>query len=209
MRGNWSASIAIVAALFVSGAAQQTPQTASLPFYTQPIKNSATLNVSVRDLWEAWTTNEGAQAWLAPAVEIDGRPGGVYRAIYNTLATRVIDRGNDGKIIAMEQEKLLVITWMTPLHMQELKGNSTVVVVHFHDLGPNRSRVDILNTGYGQGPLWEAAYSYNVKGWDRILSALEYRFDAGPMDWPGRVKELKETGKISYWRENRRNPGSK
>lgn len=174
------------------------------PFYDTPIRNSATINVPLAQLWAAWTTTQGTQTWLAPAVEIDGRPGGVYRAIYNPQATRVIDRGNDGTIIAMEREKLLTLTWMTPLHMEELKGNSTIVVAHFHALSPTTSRVDIVNTGYGQGPLWEAAYRYNVKGWDRILSALEYRFETGPMDWAGRVKELKETGKISYWREHRR-----
>lgn len=168
-----------------------------------PITNTATIDIGIDDMWAAWTTTQGADTWLAPATEINGRPGGVFRAIYNPAATRVIDRGNDGKIIAMEPNKMLVFTWMTPLHMQDLKGNSTVLMVYFHALGPNKTRVDITNFGYGQGPSWQAAYDYNVKGWDRILSALEYRFENGPIDWAGRIKEFKKNGKFSYWRENR------
>lgn len=180
-------------------AAEDGAAQAALP----PIKNSATLDVPLSTLWDAWTTTQGTGTWLAPATEIDGRPGGVYRAIYTPTATRVIDRGNDGTVIALQKEAMLTITWMTPLHMQELKGNSTIVIAHFYSLGANKSRVDIVNTGYGQGPLWRQAYDYNVKGWDRILSALEYRFEEGPMDWAGRIEEFKKTGKFSYWREHK------
>lgn len=174
-----------------------------------PITNTATIGIGVEEMWAAWTTAPGADTWLAPATEIDGRPGGVYRAIYNPAATRVIDRGNDGRIISMEENKMLVLTWMTPLHMDELKGNSTVLLVYFHALGPTKTRVYITNFGYGQGPAWKKAYDYNVKGWDRILSALEYRFEHGPMDWDGRVEELKKTGKISYWREHKKKAAAK
>ena len=204
---NWLFSYGfIVSGLMIAPTplAAETPSSIAPDQKTLPaITNFAVLDAPVRDVWEAWVTREGMESWLSPAAEVEARPGGIYRAIYFPAATRPVDRGNDGKIIAMETEKMLSITWMTPIPITELKGNSTTVVVYFHEVAPDRTRVDIHNFGYGQGEAWKRAYDYNVKGWDRILSALEYRFEHGPMDWESRVTELKETGKISYWRENR------
>jgi uncharacterized protein YndB with AHSA1/START domain len=194
-------TVMIIAAVPVSA---ETRSKADTVQQTLPvISNSAILNAPIKKVWEAWVTREGMESWLSPAAEIDPRPGGVYRAIYFPAATRPVDRGNDGKIIAMETEKMLSITWMTPIPIAELKGNSTTLVAYFHAIAPDRTRVDIYNFGYGQSESWKRAHDYNVKGWDRILSALEYRFEHGPMDWEKRVTELKETGRISYWRENR------
>lgn len=194
-----SACIIATASLGAETPSDVAPVQNTLP----PITNSAILDAPVEEVWEAWVTREGMESWLSPAAEIDPRPGGLYRAIYFPAATRPVDRGNDGKIIAMETEKMLSITWMTPIPIAELKGNSTTLVAYFHAIAPDRTRVDIHNFGYGQSEIWKRAHDYNVKGWDRILSALEYRFEHGPMDWEKRVTELRETGKISYWRENR------
>lgn len=165
------------------------------------IVNFAIVNAPVKDVWAAWVSSQGVASWLAPAAEVDGRPGGVFRAIYFAQATRPIDRGNDGHIIAMQPEKFLSLTWMTPIHMASLKGNSTVVLVYFTALPADQTRVDLINTGYGDSADWQAAYAYNVKGWDRILSGLEYRFEHGPVDWAARTEEFRKTGSISYWRE--------
>lgn len=173
-------------------------------FDLKPIINGAIIDAPVADVWEAWTTTQGVTSFMAPGAEIEGHVGGVYRAIFYPQAIRPIDRGNDGRIIAMEQHKFLAFSWMTPLHMEELKGNSTVILVYFFEESPTRTRVDLVNVGYGQSDLWRKAYDYNVKGWDRILSGLEYRFEAGPINWEARIQEFKSGKGISYWREKRR-----
>jgi uncharacterized protein YndB with AHSA1/START domain len=198
----WFIAQIVACLLLITSTASVNAQSTSLD--PAIIKNSAILDAPVDQVWDAWTTTKGLESFLAPAAEVESKPGGVYRAIFYPQRIRPIDRGNDGHIIAMERNQFLSVSWMTPIHMQELKGNSTIVFIYFTQLSPTKTRVDLFNIGYGQGALWREAYDYNVKGWDRILSGLEYRFQNGPIDWQARIAEFKSGKGISYWREKRR-----
>lgn len=204
-----SFSLAVICAGALSLGMMHTPLQAEAELLAPaatlpPIENSATIDASIDEVWAAWTTSEGVDDWLSPKAEVEPRPRGKFHAIFRPQESDPLDQGSIGEIIAIEQKKTLVLTWMTPLPMKELRGNSTVLVAHFHELAPRKTRIDIINTGYGRGKLWQAARDYNVKGWDRILSALEYRFKAGPINWDARIQEMRDTGTVSYWRENRK-----
>ena len=41
------------------------------------------IDASVDDIWNAFTTTEGLQTWVAPLADIDFRVGGKWRANYN------------------------------------------------------------------------------------------------------------------------------
>lgn len=167
----------------------------------QPISNHAIVNAPVAEVWDAWTKSDELPKFVGRGAEIDLRPRGVYRVVFFPEKVSPVDRGNDGLILSLEPERMLTFTWMTPLNMRRLRGNSTVVSLHFTPLDERTTRVDLINTGYGQGEDWQAAYAYNVKGWDRILAALEYRFKIGKaIDRDAELEKMRKTGRMSYWR---------
>ncbi len=170
-----------------------------------PIRNSAVVEAPLAQAWNAWTTVEGIVAFLGVKADVDLRPGGIYRVAFKTDAPTPREQGNDGRIIALEPMKMLSVTWMTPMHMQELSGNSTTLTLYFTAIdGGKRTQVDLINSGYGLGPRWHEAYDYNVRGWDRVLSVLEYRFETGPVDAQLRIDEMAKYKTMRFWREHKR-----
>jgi uncharacterized protein YndB with AHSA1/START domain len=188
--------LAICTAITFTARADSSP-----PALLAPIENSAVVDAPIEDVWKAWTTSEGPPTFVCFGAEIEATPGGVYRVICNVDGKTPLDRGNDGRVVAIEPMKMLSVTWMTPMHMQSLRGNSTSLVLYFEKIDDGRrTLVRLVNTGYGVGEEWDAAYQYNVRGWDRVLSALEYRFKNGPIDMKWAATQLKDTGKMPWWR---------
>lgn len=170
----------------------------------KPIENSAIISAPLEEVWDAWTTSSGLPTWVGLGAEVDAKPRGVFRVTFQPDQADPIARGNDGTIVAIEPMKMLSVTWMTPMHMSGLTGNSTSLVIYFDELNDGKqTRVRLINSGYGIGSEWDEAYAYNVKGWDRVLSSLEYRFETGPIDWDWALKEMKKGKGWPWWRENR------
>lgn len=48
-----------------------------------PLVHEGTIPAPIETVWQAWTTSEGLQSWLAPHADIDFRIGGRMRANYN------------------------------------------------------------------------------------------------------------------------------
>lgn len=170
-----------------------------------PISNTVIVKGSIEDAWALWTQSDRMTEFMGFDAEIEAKAGGAYRVIFAPDADTPLARGNDGIILAMEPHKMLSFSWMTPMHMKGLQGNSTVVTLHFTELNDGRGvQVDLINTGYGLSKDWRAAYSYNVRGWDRVLTHFEYAIEVGPIDWVKRAKDLKRDGTLPMWREYRR-----
>ncbi len=130
-----------------------------LPALPAPIENSAIVDAPIEDVWKAWTTSGGPPTFVCFGAEIEAKPGGVYRVICNVDGKTPLDRGNDGRVVAIELLKMLSVTWMTPMHMQSLRGNSTSLVLYFEKIDDGkRTRVRLVNSGYGVGPDWAEAY---------------------------------------------------
>jgi uncharacterized protein YndB with AHSA1/START domain len=166
--------------VFVSG----TPLWAADDATIVPIHRSVVIDAPVAEVWKAWTTSEGVPTFMGLSAEIELRPRGTYRVLFDRAGKSQIERGNDGQILAFEPMEMLSITWMTPMFMPELRGESTSIVLRFMPLcAGSKTRVDLVNSGYGSGPKWREAYAYNTKGWVTVLSRLAYRFKYGPINW--------------------------
>lgn len=46
------------------------------------IRKEVTVSASLEEVWEAWTTNEGAETWFAPKTNIDPTVGGHYEIFF-------------------------------------------------------------------------------------------------------------------------------
>jgi uncharacterized protein YndB with AHSA1/START domain len=170
---------------FALAAAHSSLAAAAEPaVYPEPIRKTVIVDAPVSQVWNAWTTSDGVPTFMGYQAEVDLRPGGVYRVVFKTGETDPLDRGNDGRVVAVDPGKMLSVTWMTPMFMSELRGNSTSLVLYFSPLCEgSKTRVDLVNTGYGSGSRWLEAHAYNRKGWGTVLSRLVFRFRHGPIDW--------------------------
>lgn len=180
-----------VAAILVL--ASGTPLWAQDDATSVPINRSVIVDAPISEVWKSWTTSAGVPTFMGLDAEIDLRPRGTFRVLFDRAGTSPIGRGNDGQILAFEPMKMLSITWMTPMFMPELSGESTSIVLRFMPLCKgSKSRVDLVNSGYGSGPKWREAYAYNSKGWVTVLSRLAYRFKYGPINWDTFQEESKD-----------------
>lgn len=138
----------------------------------------------LNQVWKAWTTEEGAKTFFAPDCKIDLRPGGAYEMYFNLDAPEG-ERGGEGlTILALQQEKLLSITWNAPPNLPEVRDQLTHVTLRFEDAGEGRTFLHLIHDGWGKGGEWDQAFDYFTRAWGEVvLPRLQYRFTEGPVDW--------------------------
>ncbi len=154
------------------------------------IVGEALVPASIEAVWEAWTTERGAETFFAPKCNIDLRPGGAYEMLFD-LEAEPGDRGGEGMIVlAVQPAKMLSFTWNAPPDMPSVRGQMTHVSVRFEGLEPGRTRVTLRHDGWGEGEEWDAAYAYFQRAWNEVvLPRLTRRFAEGPVDWDARRPE--------------------
>lgn len=170
-----------------------------------PIVNTVIVDGTLDDAWALWTDEARMPEFMGFDANIEARAGGAFQVIFVEDAATPLERGNDGRILAIEDKRMISFTWMTPMHMADLAGQSTVVTLYFTPIeGGEKVQVDLINIGYGQGSSWREAYGYNLRGWDRVLAHFEYAMENGPIDWVQRAQDLRRDGTLPMWREHQR-----
>ncbi len=166
-----------------------------------PIEASIVADAPLAEVWSAWTTSTGVPTFMGFEARVEAQPRGLFRVTFERARQAPLDRGNDGIVLAVQPMRMLSVSWMTPIHMASLRGNSTNLAIYFDAVdGGQRTLVRIVNTGYGTGPDWAAAHAYNVRGWRNVLAALEYRFRNGPIDWDKAMEDRRRDGKWPWTR---------
>jgi uncharacterized protein YndB with AHSA1/START domain len=138
----------------------------------------------VSQVWEAWTTEEGAKTFFAPECRIDLRVGGAYEMFFDPSAPAG-ERGGEGlTILAIQPEKLLSFTWNAPPHLSEVRGQLTHVNLRFGSIDEGKTELKLSHDGWGEGGQWDEAFEYFTIAWgDVVLPRLKYSFEVGPVDW--------------------------
>ncbi|MFC1572492.1 SRPBCC domain-containing protein [Candidatus Eisenbacteria bacterium] len=141
------------------------------------------IEASLDDVWEAWTTDEGATTFFAPQANIDLKIGGSYEILFNPDAPEG-ERGAEGlKILSFLPHEMLSFEWNAPPQFPEIRKEKTWVVVQMDPVGEDKTLVGITHLGWCPGDDWEQVYQYFVRAWDIVLGRLEHRFASGPIDW--------------------------
>ena len=148
------------------------------------ISGEVIVHASIDQVWEAWTTKQGAETFFGPICKIDLRPHGAYEIFFD-LEAEPGKRGGEGMIIlAVQPKKMLSFTWNAPPELPTVRDQMTHVVVRLTSIDAENTQVFLRHDGWGEGDEWEAAYAYFVRAWNRVvLPRLQYRFDVGPVDW--------------------------
>jgi uncharacterized protein YndB with AHSA1/START domain len=137
------------------------------------------------DVWQAWTTSDGARSFFAPEADIVLEVGGPYELYFDTDAP-VGSRGSEGmKVLRFVPEETLSFEWNAPPRFAEIRehGPRTWVVVRLEDSHGATTRLRLSHLGWRQGGRWDEVHAYFEHAWDTVLSRLVRRFESGPIDW--------------------------
>jgi len=155
------------------------------------VRAEVVVNARIDVVWEAWTTVAGIKTFLAPGGKIEPRVFGAYN-IYFTPDGKPDPRKAGGNVIlAMQPPRMLSFSWDAPADFPNVSKQRTSVVVRFKELEGEKTRVTLIESGWGEGEEWDKVFAYFSSAWpDIVLARLKYRFEVGPLDWSN-LPELK------------------
>ena len=149
------------------------------------IKKELILRASLSEVWEAWTSEEGAKTFFAPGAKIELRLGGSYEVYFN-LDGPEGQRGSEGCVIlSYLPREMISFSWNAPPSIPTLrnKGEKTEVVLSLRVLRGGRVKVSLSHLVARQGEDWDKYCDYFVPAWDTVMGRLALRFSKGPVDW--------------------------
>lgn len=148
------------------------------------IREEVLVDATVDEVWEAWTTEGGIRSFFAPACNVELRVDGRYEILFSPDAPPG-QRGAEGmRVLAFEPKTMLAFTWNAPLHLSEVRGQLTHVLIRLRRREDGRTQVALTHSGWGEGGQWDEAFEYFERAWGGlVLPRLRYRFAEGPVDW--------------------------
>ena len=156
------------------------------------IDKQVTVNASLDQAWDAWTTREGIVGFFAPDARIEPRVGGAFQIYIDPLAEPGSKGADDMRFMALQPKKMLSFDWNAPPHLPEVRAQRTLVVVRFEPVSERQTTVTLHHTGWGDGGQWDQAYAYFDRAWGNVLQNLQKRFDEGPRDWTEWLGQLRQ-----------------
>lgn len=148
------------------------------------IDKTVTIPAPLNEVWNAWTTSEGAKTFFARDAWIDLRIGGAYELYFDHDAPRG-SQGSEGcKILAFIPRRLLAFSWNAPPEFPNVrKEYASWIVVEFDSVDVKHTRVRVAHLGWKDGEEWDGVYRYFVRAWGLVLFWLDHRFRHGPINW--------------------------
>jgi uncharacterized protein YndB with AHSA1/START domain len=148
------------------------------PAIARTLEHEAIIDAPVADVWDAFTTNDGAETWMVAQAEIDLRVGGDMRTSYNPKSNLNDEFTIVNRIISFEPQRMLSIQNVqapTGFKHPEL-FQQTWSVLYFEPLGPKQTHVRIVGLNYGEGADWDVVYGHFKGGNAYVLDKLKQRF---------------------------------
>ena len=133
------------------------------------LEHEVVVAASPRDAWDAWVNPSRVVEFLGSEARIDLRIGGRYEILF-LLDAPEGEQGAEGcRILAYLPGEMLAFSWNAPPHMPEIRGLHTWVVVTFQGPPQGPTRVRLVQTGFGEGPVWDSDVAYFTAAWGRVL----------------------------------------
>ena len=148
------------------------------------LRKVLTVDAPLVEVWNAWTTSEGAQTFFAPGARIEATPGGPFEIYFSLHAPEGLRGSENCRVHSVVPMKLFAFEWNQPPSIPALRNVHTLGVVRLEPAGVGQTRVELTHTGWGVGEDWDKAYGYFDRAWDAVLGNLRYRFEVGPVGWP-------------------------
>lgn len=130
-------------------------------------------------VWRAWTTEAGLADFFSPLVRMELRPGGPFEIYFNADGPEG-EQGAEGcTVLAWLHEEMLAFSWNAPPEFPKARAMRTQVIVQFEEMTPVRTRLRLVNHGYGEGEEWDALFTYFDQAWGMVLEWLARSFEDG------------------------------
>jgi uncharacterized protein YndB with AHSA1/START domain len=165
-----------------------TSDTSASAEIIDPIDVEAIVNAPLAEVWNAWTTNQGAQQFFAPKTEIDLRLGGDFHILFNPNGEPGTRGAESEKILSYQPMRMLSFEWGAPPQFAHARAHACTVVVLFGAVSEQSTRVRLVHHGFterarefpGHAEEYRKAREYFAKAWPTVLSWCQRRFDEGP-----------------------------
>lgn len=149
----------------------------------EPVILGAEVKASQMELWQALTTPTGVRTFFAAEAKVEPRIGGAYEMYFLPDNLPGLRGGEGVRILAMEAPDRFLITWNAPPAYGALRAQQTVVEFELEPVRAGITRITLTHSGWGRAQGWQQVRDYFASAWKTILGRLQYRFDAGPVDW--------------------------
>ncbi|MCU0280751.1 MAG: SRPBCC domain-containing protein [Acidimicrobiia bacterium] len=134
------------------------------------VEHEVTVAASPQDAWGAWVDPGRVVNFLGAEAHIDLRIGGRYEILFLRDAPEG-QRGAEGcRLLAYLPGEMLAFSWNAPPHLAEIRLLHTWVVVTFRGPPEGPTRVRLVQTGFGEGPLWDEDVAYFTAAWSGVLA---------------------------------------
>lgn len=134
------------------------------------------VKAAIKDVWKAYTTNEGWRSWASPHVEIDLKIGGTIQTHYDTNS-KIGDPGtNTLHIVNYVPERLLTLKaelserW--PEVMKKDEGKLMNVIV-FQELRDNNTLILSYGVGYRDLPAYHDLMKFFIPANEGLFKKLK------------------------------------
>lgn len=116
-------------------------------------------------------------SWLTKKANVELRVLGRYELYWTPDDPDKPNNSTHGcKILAFDRPHFLNFEWRGNAEQKEFMNNVrplTNVTVLFNELGPGKTKVTLLHTGWRQGEKWDWARKYFVSAWSGAFRQLE------------------------------------
>jgi uncharacterized protein YndB with AHSA1/START domain len=131
------------------------------------------IDAPVAEVWRVWTTNEGFRDVFQRATNIDLRIGGPFEIFWDT-ENRI---GSNGcQFLSVSRHRHIAFSWNAPPSIPSIREKRTVVTVTFEDLAGGRTKMTLVNDGYGAGADWDEAFAYFENAWPWVTGQVAEYF---------------------------------
>lgn len=142
------------------------------------LRHEVIVDAPIEKVWEAFTTKEGLQSWMAPKVEIDLRLGGKMRSVMDANVSVGDDTTIESTILSLEPLRMI------SLRPTKAPGNfpfpnamkKAWSVVYFDRLGERATKLTMIGLGYTDEPESMQMRELFDKGNAMMLERLRERF---------------------------------
>ena len=154
----------------------------------EPIDVETVVNAPLIDVWQAWTTNEGAQQFFAPKTEIDLRLGGDFHILFNPDGSPGTRGAEHETILSYLPMRMLSFEWGAPPQFAHSRAHECSVVVLFDPVDQKSTRVRLVHHGFTErmrefpehAEEYRKTREYFAQAWPTVLGWCKRRFDEGP-----------------------------
>ena len=134
----------------------------------------------IEQVWRAWITNASLEKWLTEKANVRAEVGGPYELFWEPKTPELASTLGC-KVTAVEPQKRLAFEWRGPppyADLMNVKPFPTRCVVDFANAPEGRTRVKLTHTGWGEGPRWTEARTWQQRAWQGAIDALAAMFEA-------------------------------